>query len=98
MAAPPSAPAAGRLAGQIALQPRLNGSQLTGVVLSPQGAGEAFRSAGLLPGDVLVEVNGRRLTSADQLGGMRDQLASGSASIKVERGGRVVRLQLRNGQ
>jgi general secretion pathway protein C len=99
---PPTPPgtgaAPGRLAGQIALQPRLNGSRLTGIVLSPQGTGEAFRSAGLLPGDVLVEVNGQRLTSPDQLGGMRDQLASGSASVKVERGGRVVRLQLRNGQ
>jgi general secretion pathway protein C len=102
VAPPPPPPgtgaAPGRLAGQIALQPRLNGDRLTGIVLSPQGTGEAFRSAGLLPGDVLVEVNGQRLTSPDQLGGMRDQLASGSASVKVERGGRVVRLQLRNGQ
>lgn len=90
---PPPSP----LASQISLEPRLNGGKLTGVTLSPQGGGEAFRAAGLQPGDVLISVDGRRITSAEQLGGLRDQLATGrGASVQVERGGRVARIQLRN--
>ena len=96
---PPPPPAPGKLAGEISLQPRLNGDKLTGVTLSPQGTGQAFAAAGLQPGDVLIAVDGRRITSAEQLGGLRDQLATGrGASVQVERGGRVTRIQLRNSQ
>ena len=85
------------LADQIGLQPRMNGDRMTGVVLSPQGGGEAFRAAGLQPGDVLVSVGGQRITSADQVGALREQLAGGrGASVQVERGRRVTRIQLRN--
>jgi general secretion pathway protein C len=87
------------LASQIGFEPRMNGGKLTGVTLSPQGAGDAFRSAGLQPGDVLIAVNGQRITSAEQLAAMRDQLSGArGASVQVERGGRVTRIQLRNGQ
>ncbi|HEX8578810.1 MAG TPA: type II secretion system protein N [Allosphingosinicella sp.] len=87
------------LANQISFQPRLNGSQVTGVTLSPQNGGAAFRAAGLQPGDVLIAVNGQRITSAEQLGALRDQLSGArGASVQVERGGRVTRIQLRNSQ
>jgi general secretion pathway protein C len=77
--------------------PRLNGDRVTGVVLSPQGSGAAFRAAGLQPGDVLVAVNGRRIDSQAALPGLRDQLAApGTHSVQVERGGRVTRIQIRN--
>jgi general secretion pathway protein C len=95
---PPAPPQAGGLGGQISLQPRLNGGQVTGIVLSPEGTGEAFRAAGLQPGDVLLSVGGQRITSAQQLAGLRDQLAAPGASVQVERGGRVTRIQLRNSQ
>jgi general secretion pathway protein C len=98
IAVPPPAPAQGGLGGQISLQPRLNGGQVTGIVLSPEGTGEAFRAAGLQPGDVLLSVGGQRITSAAQLAGLRDQLAAPGASVQVERGGRVTRIQLRNSQ
>jgi general secretion pathway protein C len=95
----PVAQTPGRLAGELNLQPRISGDRLTGVILSPQGSGAAFRAAGLQPGDVLVSVNGQRINSVDQLGGLREQLATGrGASVQVERGGRVVRIQLRNSQ
>jgi general secretion pathway protein C len=90
---------AGNLSSQISIQPRRNGDRLTGVVLSPQGSGEAFRAAGLQPGDVLVAVGGQRITSPEQLAGLGAKLAApGGASVQVERGGRVTRLQLRNSQ
>jgi general secretion pathway protein C len=87
------------LASEISIQPRLSGDKLTGVILSPQGAGAAFRASGLQPGDVLIAVNGQRITSPEQLANIRDQLASGRApSVQIERGGRVTRIQLRNSQ
>ncbi|HEY0149511.1 MAG TPA: type II secretion system protein N [Allosphingosinicella sp.] len=92
-------PQAQPLSSQINFQPRLNGGKLTGVTLSPQGAGDAFRAAGLQPGDVLIAVNGQRITSPDQLAALRDQLVGvRGASVQVERGGRVTRIQLRNSQ
>jgi general secretion pathway protein C len=94
---PPPAPAGGNLSSQIGFAPRMNGSQVTGVVLSPQGSGEAFRAAGLQPGDVLLSVGGQRITSPAQLAGLGGQIAAGNnVSVQVERGGRVTRLQLRN--
>jgi general secretion pathway protein C len=93
--APP--PSSGNLSSQIGFAPRMNGSQVTGVVLSPQGSGEAFRAAGLQPGDVLLSVGGQRITSPAQLAALRGQIGtSNNVSVQVERGGRVTRLQLRN--
>lgn len=96
-AAAPSAPyVPGRLASQLAIQPRLNGDRLTGVVLRPDGGGDAFRASGLQPGDVLIAINGQRLNNLDQLSGLREQLAGPrGANVQVERGGRVMSLQLR---
>lgn len=94
---PPPPPASGNLSSQIGFAPRMNGSQVTGVVLSPQGSGEAFRNAGLQPGDVLLSVGGQRITSPAQLATLRNQFGAGNnVSVQVERGGRVTRLQLRN--
>lgn len=97
--APPVDYVPGKLAGQLALEPRMNGDRVTGVVLRPEGAGDAFRAAGLQPGDVLIGVNGQRITSVDQLSGLREQLAGPrGATVQVERGGRMMRLQLRTGR
>ena len=97
-----TAPAAfepSRLAGEVGIQPRLNGDRLTGVVLQPQGRGEAFRAAGLQPGDVLISVDGKRLDSPDSLAGLRERIAApGTVNVQVERGGRVTSLQIRNGK
>jgi general secretion pathway protein C len=92
VAAPASAPAADLAAG-IRLQPRLNGSRVTGVVLQPQGSGDAFRAAGLAPGDVLLAVEGVRIASPDQLRTLAQQLGMG-ATVQIERGGRVMSLRL----
>jgi general secretion pathway protein C len=93
------APPSSKLSGAVNFEPRMNGGKLTGVVLSPQGDGAAFRAAGLQPGDVLIGVNGKRITSAAQLAALREQLtAAGGTNVQVERGGRVTRIQLRNSQ
>ena len=78
---------------KVGMAPRMNGSKLTGVAVSPQGKGEGFRALGLAAGDVVVAVNGRRIQSMDQAEGMATQLGSARATLQVERDGRVVILR-----
>jgi general secretion pathway protein C len=78
---------------EVSMAPRMNGSQLTGVTVRPQGNGNGFRALGLAPGDVVLAVNGRRIQSADQVRTMADQLATPRVTLQVERGGRVMILR-----
>jgi general secretion pathway protein C len=95
--APPTAqrPAAptGNPAADISFQPRTNGSQVTGVAVSPRGSGAAFRAAGLSPGDVIIAANGRRITSPDQVRELGGQIGAGPLILQVERDGRVLTLR-----
>jgi general secretion pathway protein C len=77
----------------IGMMPRMNGTQVTGVTVSPQGSGQGFRALGLAAGDVVVAVNGRKIKTAEQAREMATQLGSGRVTIQVERGGRVVTLR-----
>ena len=78
----------------IRFSPRMNGSEVTGVEVFPRGGGEAFRAAGLAPGDVVLAVNGRRIRSAADAQAVAGQLSGARApAIQVERGGRVVTLR-----
>lgn len=83
---------------EISMAPRMNGNQVTGVTVSPQGNDAAFRALGLAPGDVVISVNGRRIKSMDDARGMAAQLGSGRVSMQVERGGRVVSLRPGSGR
>jgi general secretion pathway protein C len=78
---------------EVSMAPRMNGSQLTGVTVRPNGNEAGFRALGLAPGDVVVSVNGRRVNSAEQARGMATQLASTRVTLQVERDGRVVTLR-----
>lgn len=81
------------LAQQIQMIPRTDRGSITGVTLQPRGSGEAFRSAGLQPGDVLVAINGTRIASADAARTIERQLSQAtSATVEVERNGRTVML------
>ncbi len=72
------------------MAPRMNGTQLTGVTVRPQGNDGGFRALGLAPGDVVVAVNGRRIKSMDEARAMASQLTSNRAVLQVERGGQMV--------
>lgn len=68
--------------------------RLVGYTLTPNGSADIMQRAGLLPGDVLVEVNG---TSASELGAdeLVAELGTASAAIlKIKRGeqARIVRV------
>lgn len=90
-------PRPSNLGGEVRIQPRLDGNRLTGVTVQPQGNGEAFRAAGLAPGDVIISVNGERLTSPSQAAGLAGRL-TGDTRVQVERNGRVIPLTIRGGR
>jgi general secretion pathway protein C len=106
--APPTAPAPGQApqpvvaapapvqAGQaISLQPRMAGGRVNGIVVGPGGdGGLAFRAAGFVAGDVIVAVNGQRVTSMEQARTAIGQ-AGGDVNVMVDRGGRAVPLRVR---
>lgn len=94
----PATPVAPPSIGDIQFQPRLSGGRVTGVVVQPQGSGNAFRSAGLAPGDVILSVNGERISSAEQVQSIASRIGRGEVSLQVERGGRTVPLQVRINQ
>lgn len=97
-AGPPSAPAAGGgeltpndVRREIGFSPRTDGGRVTGILVSSNGTGEAFQAAGFRAGDVIVQVNGRSISSAGDVQALMAQLTPGSRlSLQVERGGNVV--------
>jgi general secretion pathway protein C len=91
---PPSIP----MSNEVQVQPRLSGGQVTGFTVQPQGSGNAFRAAGLQPGDVVVGVNGQRISSAEQVRALAGQLGGRGANLEIERGGRTVNLRVGAGQ
>jgi len=98
-ATPPTAPAPATAPaptiGAIRLQPRIGDGQVDGLVVSPGAdGGQAFRAAGFVPGDVIVSVNGQRVTSADQAHAIIRN-AGGSVQVVVNRGGRAVPMRVR---
>ena len=61
----------------------------TGFEVMPQAAGGALAAAGLLPGDIVVSINGADAASAD-LSTYRAQIASGQpVDIRFERDGQI---------
>jgi general secretion pathway protein C len=90
-----AAPAPVQAGQAISLQPRLAGGRVNGIVVGPGGdGGQAFRAAGFAPGDVIVAVNGQRVTSMEQARTAIGQ-AGGEVNVMVDRGGRAVPLRVR---
>ncbi len=88
----PQGPAA--MAGLINFMPRMAGGRVNGVVVTPgNDGGRAFAGAGFQPGDVIVAVNGQRVTTLEQARAAMG--AGGTVSVMVERGGRGVPLTVR---
>jgi general secretion pathway protein C len=91
-AAPPAAapPASGQA---INFVPRSSGGQINGLIVSPgSDGGQAFRTAGFAPGDVIVAVNGQRVVSLEQA---RAAMGNGNVMVTVDRGGQAVTLRVR---
>ena len=79
----------------IKFAPRRNGAAVTGALVQPTSS-ESAQIVGLLPGDVILSVGGKRISSADAVAGIGRELASRrDALVQVQRGQRVQRLHLR---
>lgn len=81
-----------RLAADVLVTPRMNGSTITGFVLNPKGSGTAFAAAGLQPGDVLVSVDGTPVAALGDPATLTRRLDSGGVAVGIERGGSVINL------
>lgn len=97
-AAPATAPSsdvalnADSLQKSIGFAPRNEGGRVTGFVLQPRDDGTMLRIAGFQPGDIVVAVNGRPVSSAADIA---SQLRPGARlSVEVERGGSKVPIAL----
>jgi general secretion pathway protein C len=78
-----------------AFAPRSRGGQVTGVMVSPGLNQALFASAGFQAGDVIVAVNGARITSAADLAQLQSSLSPGARlSLTVERGAQTVPIAL----
>jgi general secretion pathway protein C len=76
----------------IGFAPRNEGGRVTGLVLKAQDDGTMLRLAGFQPGDIVVAVNGRPVSSATDV---TAQFRAGARiSVEVERGGSKVPIAL----
>jgi general secretion pathway protein C len=91
----PPPPAAVPPAGQpINLQPRTENGRVTGILVSAGADGQAFRAAGFVQGDVIVAINGQRVSSLEQVRSMIG-VGGGEINVMVDRGGQAVPLRVR---
>jgi len=79
----------------IRLEPRVANDRIDGLTVSPGAdGGSAFQAAGFAPGDVIVSINGQRVTSIDQARALV-RSSGGQANVIVNRGGRAVPMRVR---
>lgn len=89
---PPTVQAPGPLTADaitsgIGFAPRMENGRPTGFAVSPKGDGAAFAQAGFKPGDIIVEVNGRKVSAASDAAALSGQIKPGARiSVQVERG------------
>ena len=78
-----------RLQAEIGVTPQMNGSKITGLLVSSKGP--AFAAAGFRDGDVITRINGRPVSSASDLSDFQRLLVPGAhVSLMVERGATTV--------
>jgi general secretion pathway protein C len=78
----------------INLQPRTENGRVTGIMVSAGADGQAFRAAGFVQGDVIVAINGQRVSSLEQVRSMIG-VGNGEVNVMVDRGGQAVPLRVR---
>lgn len=96
----PAPPTLGSLApdsvlSAVTMVPRNEGGKVTGIVVSARQNPEIFAGAGFRPGDIVVQVNGRPVTSAGDIKQLQDSVRPGARiSLMVERGAATVPISL----
>lgn len=104
LAAPVAPPSSGPLTADavrqgISFQPRVENGKVAGLAVASGADGSAFRAAGFQPGDVIVSVGGRPVSSEAAAGELAAQLRPGqSLSVMVRRNGQQLPLAISLGQ
>jgi general secretion pathway protein C len=90
-----AAPSGAAIADAFDFKPRMNGSSVTGAIVSPGRNSVPFAASGLRQGDVIVAVNGARITSLIDVQQLQAGLAPGARLIlTVERGAQTLPIPL----
>ena len=76
------------LAEGVSFAPRIEKGAVAGFVVAPKGSGAAFAQTGLVQGDIVKQINGREIRSADDVA---------AAAVALPPGGKVNFLIERNG-
>lgn len=77
------------LGAAIAFAPRIENGAIRGFVVGPKGAGDVFAASGLQQGDVVTQINGTVIRSADDAASALSSAgAAGSIVFGVERSGK----------
>jgi general secretion pathway protein C len=87
-----------KLLEEAGLRPRTQDGQITGYTLLPRGAGETLGRAGLAAGDVLVALNGNRLTPERYSEIEQELTGAPQVQITVERGNETKTITLQTGR
>lgn len=82
-----------QMKADISFIPRVDGGRVTGLVVRPQGTGQAFRTVGFKEGDVVTAAGGRPIAGPADIDRVISTLAPGAnLSITVERGAQTLPL------
>jgi general secretion pathway protein C len=93
--APSAGPSGASLADAFEFKPRMSGAAVTGAIVSPGRNKVPFASSGLRQGDVIVAVNGARITSIIDIQQLHAGLAPGARFVlTVERGAQTIPIPL----
>ena len=91
----PGQPSAAMLQQAVRFVPRVQSGRVTGVTISPGSNAAMYASAGFRPGDVVVAVNGARITSQTDVDQLQSSIVPGARlSLMVERGAETVPIAL----
>jgi general secretion pathway protein C len=88
---------AARFMAAVKAQPRITGGGIDGFVLNPGKDKTLFSKMGFAPGDVLVAVNGSRLSSVERVDALKENLRNAqSVRLEIERDGTKRIIELSN--
>ncbi len=87
-----------KLLDEAGLRPRTQDGRITGYTLLPRGAGETLGRAGLAAGDVLVALNGNRLTPERYSEIEQELTGAAQVQLTVERGNETRTITLQTGR
>jgi general secretion pathway protein C len=75
--------------------PRTSGAKVTGILVNPGRNPALFQSAGFRSGDVIVAVNGARISSPVDVAQLQNALSPGARlGLSVERGSQIIPISL----